>query len=415
MEDMFTSDFFAGNRAKLRELFSGTAPIVITANGLLQRGGDSTFGFAQDASFWYLTGLDEPDIILVMDKTKDYLIVPEREASREAFDGHIDAKMVSRRSGISTVYDEKDGWRQLSGRLKRARHVATLAALPTYMERYGFYPNPARALLIERIRGVNNGIELLDIGMHVARLRSIKQPVELTAIQAAIDTTIDTLTEVGAPKALRAQAWEYQIEAAITHGFRSRGASGHGFEPIVASGVRGCTLHNVANNGRLAADELVVLDVGAEVQHYSADITRTLALGTPSHRQQTVYDTVLEVQEYAMSLLKPGVLLKEYEHEVELFMGEKLRELGLLKSIEHDDVRHYFPHATSHFLGLNVHDVGDYSRPLEPGMVVTVEPGIYITEEAIGIRIEDDILITADGAQNLSERLPRVLTSPTIG
>jgi Xaa-Pro aminopeptidase len=115
------------------------------------------------------------------------------------------------------------------------------------------------------------------------------------------------------------------------------------------------------------------------------------------------------LQQYAKSLLRPGVLLKEYEQQVEHFMGEKLRELGLIKNIEHGEVRAFYPHATSHFLGLNVHDVGDYTRPLEPGMVLTVEPGIYIHKEAIGVRIEDDVLITEDGIACLSERLPRIL------
>jgi len=414
MEPSFSSDFFAGNRAKLREIFNGTAPIVMTANGLLQRGGDSTFGFAQDASFWYFTGIEEPDIVLVMDKTKEYLIVPKRESSREAFDGHVDAQTLSRRSGISTVYDDDEGWRHLRGRLKKVRHVATLAALPTYVERYGFYANPARARLSEQLRAANTAIELLDIGVHVARLRAIKQAPELAAIQAAIDITTATLEAVVLPDKLETYGWEYEIEADITQGFRRRGARGHGFEPIVASGIRGCTLHNVANDGQLAADELVVLDVGAEVSHYSADITRTLALGKANHRQETVHAAVLEVQQYAMSLLKPGVLLKEYEQQVELYMGEKLRELGLIKTIEHDDVRRFFPHATSHFLGLNVHDVGDYTRPLEPGMVLTVEPGIYVPAEAIGIRIEDDVLITTEGVKCLSDGLPRELTSLTI-
>jgi Xaa-Pro aminopeptidase len=157
------------------------------------------------------------------------------------------------------------------------------------------------------------------------------------------------------------------------------------------------------------SDELLLLDVGAEVNHYAADITRTVSISAPSRRQQAVFDAVLEVHAFALSLLRPGALMKENEQQIEQLMGEKLRELGLIKSIEHDEVRKYYPHATSHFLGLNVHDIGDYLRPLEPGMVLTVEPGIYIPEEAIGVRIEDDVLITADGYEILTDRLPRKL------
>lgn len=406
----FSSDFFVGNRERLRQLFKGTAPIVVTANGLLQRGGDSTYPFQQDASFWYLTGISEPDIILVMDKAKEYLIVPARGATRVAFDGSVDDEALKRVSGIQTVYDDAEGWRQLSARLHRVKHVATLAPPPTYVEAHGMYTNPARAQLLTRLKEANDAVEQLDIAPHLAALRMIKQPEELAAIQAAIDITVDTIKEVTRPANLHKYAHEYEVEADISRGFRRRGASGHAFEPIVASGEHACTLHNVANDGALASDELLLLDIGADVASYASDITRTVSLGKPSRRQQAVYDAVLEVQEFALGLLKPGALIKDNEQQIEQFMGEKLRELGLIKTISHDDVRQFFPHATSHFLGLNVHDIGDYTRPLEPGMVLTVEPGIYIPDEAIGIRIEDDVLITPDGYKILSDRLPRRLS-----
>lgn len=409
MSERFTSDFFAGNRERLRQLFTGTAPIVVTANGLLQRGGDSTYPFEQDASFWYLTGIDDPDIVLVIDKAREYLIVPRREETRVAFDGAVDESHATRISGIQTVYDEKEGWRQLGSRLKRAKHVATLAPAPAYVEAHGLYANPARAALVQKMRDINDSLELLDLNQHLARLRSIKQEPELLAIQEAIDITIATLKDVTKPTKLAKYAYEYELEADIFQGFRKRGAAGHSFEPIVASGQRACTLHNVANNGKLASDELVVLDVGAAVDHYAADITRTVSLSAPSKRQQAVFDAVLEVQAFAFTLMKPGALIRENEEKVEHLIGEKLRELGLIKSIEHDEVRHFYPHATSHFLGLNVHDIGDYNRPLEPGMVLTVEPGIYIHDESIGIRIEDDVLITEKGCKVLSGRLPRKL------
>ncbi|HVS58778.1 MAG TPA: Xaa-Pro aminopeptidase [Candidatus Saccharimonadales bacterium] len=409
MSEYFNSEFFVGNREKLRQLFTGTAPIVLTANGLLQRGGDSTYLFHQDANFWYLTGIDEPDIVLVLDKDKEYLIVPPREGSREAFDGAVDGEALKRRSGITAVVDEDEGWRMLGTRLKRAKHVATLAAPPAYVKQYGLYTNPARARLIRQLKHINESLELLDLSPHIVRLRMIKQPIEIEAIQAAIDITAATLKTVTTPAKLAKYTYEYELEADITRGFRKRGAAGHAFEPIVASGARACTLHNVANKGSFASDELVICDVGAEVDHYAADITRTYALGTSTKRQRNVYEAVMEVQEYAKSLLKPGATMKEYEQAVEHFMGEKLRELGLIKTIEHEQVRRFYPHATSHFMGLNVHDVGDYGRPLEPGMVLTVEPGIYIPDEAIGIRIEDDVLITEEGNTVLSHVLPRRL------
>lgn len=410
MESYFTSEFFAGNRKRLRELFTGTAPIVISANGLLQRGGDSGFNFAQDANFWYLTGLDEPDLVLVMDRDSEYLIVPSRDANREAFDGAVKDDALTRRSGIRTIYDDAEGWQQLGNRVKKVKHVATLAPPPAYVDHYGLYTNPARAATISRLKTYNTELQLLDLAPHLVRMRMVKQPAELAAIQAAIDVTLSSLRTAFTSSKRQKYAAEYELEAEITHGFRRQGATGHAFAPIVAGGPRACTLHNVSNNTPLSADELVVIDVGAEVEHYAADITRTISLARPSRRQQTVHTAVLESQEYAMSLLRPGVVLRDYEQQVEHFLGEKLRELGLIKTISHENVRAFCPHATSHFLGLNVHDVGDYERPLEPGMVLTVEPGIYIPNESIGIRIEDDVLITDNGAKNLSQKLSRELS-----
>lgn len=409
MESSFTSEFFVGNRQRLKELFTGTAPIVITANGLLQRGGDSTFGFAQDANFWYLTGIDQPDIVLVIDRDKEYLIVPSRSASRQAFDGSLDFDELSRISGVAQVHDEKAGWELLTNRLKKVKHVATLAVPPAYIEQYGMYVNPARASLITRLKTDNGDLEFLDLSMHLSRQRMIKQPIEQAVIQKAIDITIASIKEATKAAKLKTYAYEYQLEAELNRGFRRRGAKGHAFEPIVASGPRACTLHNVENAGQLSVDELILIDIGAQVEHYSADITRTISQKTPTRRQRTVHEAVIEVQKYAFDLLKPGVLLKDYEQEIEHFMGEKLRELGLIKTIDHDAIRAFYPHSTSHFLGINVHDVGDYDRPLEPGVVFTVEPGIYIPNEGIGVRIEDDVLMTDRGIKILTNKLSREL------
>ena len=410
METTFGSDFFAANRERLRQLFTGTAPIVLAANGLLQRAGDEAYPFHQDRSFWYLTGIDEPDVVLVMDKGKEYLIVPDRTAVREAFDGAVSREQLAVQSGIQDIKGEKEGWKQLAARLKKVQHVATLAASPKYIDVYGLYTNPARAQLIDRMKEIHSGAELLDLRQHLLRMRMVKQPIELQALQKAIDITLDTLREVTRPSTLAKYAYEYELEADITRGFRRRGAAGHAFEPIVAAGRRACTLHYQANNASLASDELIVLDVGARYNFYAADITRTVASRQPSRRQQQVHEAVMQVQDYAYSLLKPGVMIREYEEQVEAFMGEKLRELGLIKSITRETVRSvYFPHATSHFLGLDAHDAGDYDHPLEPGVVLTVEPGIYIPEEGIGIRIEDNAVITDTGIEVMSSRSPRDL------
>jgi Xaa-Pro aminopeptidase len=402
----FDSGFFTANRERLRQLFTGTAPIVITANGLLQRNSDSTFSFRQDSNFWYLTGVNHPDVVLVIDKFNEYLILPSHEHSKEVFDGQLNAEEISATSGIAVVMSGEEGWKKLASRIKKVKHLATLPAPAAYVQHYGMYTNPARSHLMERIKEFNSEVEFLDLSQHLIRMRSIKQPPELKAIQEAINVTIKAI------KSVRRKTYqhEYEIEAAITSEFRKAGTQGHGFTPIVSAGKRACVLHQSENNGAIADGDLIVVDIGAEVENYSADISRTYTQGKPTKRQRAIHEAVVDVQQYAFSLLAPGVLLKEYEQKVEHYMGEKLRELGLISTIEHDAVREYYPHATSHFLGLDVHDVGDYSRPLELGMVLTVEPGIYIPGEGVGVRIEDNVLVTETGVKILTDSLPRELT-----
>ncbi len=400
----FSTEFFVNNRARLQELFVGTAPIVITANGVMQRNSDSVYPFRQDSSFWYLTGIERSDMVLVIDKSKEYLILPEQHDFQDIFNGVIDQSELAQVSGIGTIYDNAEGWRKLANRLKRVKHVATLAANPPYIKDQGFYTNPARTVLIERLKLQNDQLELLDLRPQLSLMRMIKQPAELAAIQSAIDTTIKAIKHVQK----RSYQHEYEVEADVTHQFRKSGATGHGFSPIVSAGARACVLHQDRNNGPIGAKDLLTLDIGAEVDNYSADITRTFSPAkTPSKRQRQIHEAVLAVQDYAFSLVKPGALLKDNEQKIEHFMGEKLRELGLIKIIDKPSVRAFYPHSSSHHLGLDVHDVADYKRPLEPGMVITVEPGIYIPAEGIGVRIEDDVLITKDGHKVLTSRLPR--------
>lgn len=404
MKPHLTNNFFAGNRAQLGQAYEGDL-IVITANGLLQRAADSSYRFSQDANFWYLAGIDEPDIILVMDSGDEYLILPEKSDYQKVFDGSAAKSSLIRHSGVKKVYEYDEGWEHLGSRLKKARRLGTVPPPPAYVDFYGMYTNPARAALIEKLTGHKDGLKIDDLTAPLIKQRVIKQPEEIAALRSAIDITAASLEDAFK----REYRHEYELEAEITAGFRRRGASGHAFAPIVAAGKRACTLHNVSNDGPISKDELVVVDVGAELEHYAADITRTVSFGRPSARQRAIYDAVLETQNFAIGLLRPGVSFAEYREQTDDFLGEKLRELGLIKSITQESLRKYYPHSISHFLGLNVHDIGEYGQPLRTGMVLTVEPGIYVAEEGIGVRIEDDILITEDGAEVLSGKLPREL------
>ncbi|MFI5271316.1 MAG: aminopeptidase P N-terminal domain-containing protein, partial [Candidatus Saccharimonadales bacterium] len=202
MKSRFSSEFFANNRLRLRELFTGTAPIVLTASGLMQRSGDVAYAYSQDANFWYLTGINQPDMVLVMDKDQDYLIIPRKTAIQETFDGKLDKKNLSNISGIKDIRDQDEGWEKLKKRLKKVKHVATLAVPPAYLEHYGMYVNPARAALVSRLHEIKPDIELLDLSTHITRMRMIKQLPEIETIQDAIDCTTATLKEVLKPAKL---------------------------------------------------------------------------------------------------------------------------------------------------------------------------------------------------------------------
>ncbi len=406
---VFKKDFFINNRAKLRELFLGTAPIIITANGLLQKNGGESLGFAQDSNFWYLTGIDHPDIILVIDKQKEYLILPEHSDIHDYFDGELVSDELTEISGIELCYSELEGWKQLKSKLKKTKHVATLAPPPSFIKSYGMYTNPSRKNLIKKIKVINPDIELLDLRAHLMNMRVVKTDEEIQAIKSAIDITVNTLKPIMKPNKLDKYSFEYEIEADISSGIRSRGAFGHAFDPIVGSGLNSTIIHSTTNNSVISKNLPIVIDVGARFNNYCADITRTVVPGKVSARIRLVYEAVVAAQEHALSMLKPGLILSEYELEMEHYIGEKLRELGLIKIIDKANVRKYFPHLVSHYLGIDVHDVGDYSMPLVKNMVITCEPGIYIPEESIGVRLEDDVLITDDGNIVLSERLPRGL------
>lgn len=403
MRTYFDAAFFAGNRRRLQELFAGKAPIVLTANGLLQRNGDTNFKFRQDSNFWYLTGLDIKDAILVIDQEKEYLILPDIGPVDEVFAAPHNLELIAEQSGIRIIIDQKTGWKKLGSRLRRVKHVATLGAYPAYNEHYSMYSNPARASLIAKMKTANPELELLDLREHLARMRVIKQPAEIKAIQKAVNITVATLKNV--ERKLPKYINEYEIEADLTYGFRKRGALGHAFSPVVASGPRSCHLHYEDNNHAIDGSRHIYIDTGAEVDHYAADITRTYYLASPSKREAAVVNAVKDVASYAMSNLKPGISIRENEKLVEHYMGEKLRELGLIKSITKESVRKFYTHACSHYLGLDAHDVGDYDSPLQPGMVLTVEPGIYIKDENFGVRIEDDVLVTKKGLKILSKNL----------
>lgn len=410
-QPIFKAEFFKNNRRRLRQMCPATSLIIIAANGALQSDSYSPFAFRQDSSFWYLTGSNEPDSILVLDGENEYLIVPQRSDRKIAFDGDLDYAAMQSSSGVNEVVFAKEGWDRLGKRLKKAKQAATLAPVPSYIPELAMYSNPARRTLVRRLKSRSPQLEITDLRPQLAAMRMIKNSAELSAIQYAIDHTVKLYNLIG--KKLPHYRAEQEIAADTAH-YLAKNQLNYAYEPIIAGGPRATVLHYKENNAALNPNECLLIDMGAAAApYYCADITRVFA-ADPSARQLSVYAAVLAVQQFAIEYLKPGVLLRDYEKAVNRFMGEKLRELGLVSSIDQESVRKFYPHSTSHFLGLDVHDAGDYSVPLREGMVLTVEPGIYIRQESLGIRIEDDILITQTGNKVLSAHLPKSLGAPTM-
>lgn len=405
MQSHFQSNFFADNRRALCEQVGADATIVITANGQLQASGDNPFPFQQDTSFWYLTGIEQPDYTLVINKHEAYLIAPARSEVQDMFDGTVDHEMLAAHSGIAAILSQREGWTRLASDLKTAKQVHTLTANPAYIAVYGMYTNPARSRLIRRLKRTVLDLGLVDIRPQLADLRVVKQASEIESIRKAVAINCDTINEV----ASNLYRYEYELEADITRGFRARGGRGHAFSPIVAGGLRACTFHYEENAARLQLDELVLIDTGVKYGQYASDITRTWSLAKPSERQRAIYSAVSDALDFGIAQLKPGPSFYDCEQQIRAFVGQKLKDLGLLKRVDQAGTARYYPHAP-HYLGLDVHDVGNTRRPLEPGMVLTLEPGIYIPEEQIGVRLEEDILITENGCEVLSKSCPRKLT-----
>ncbi len=395
------ASFFTANRQRLVERV-GNQLIVITANGLLQATCDEEQPFSQDRNFYYLTGLNESDYVLVIDvKAKhEFLIMPKLSRYQEIFNDQAGTSELTKLSGIKEVVSNQVGWDYIKARLAKKAQAATLLPMPVYLDTYGIYVNPARRQLVQRLKRLQPKLNLADLRPVLTELRRVKQPIEIKQIQAAIDITNTVIAKVS--NKLSSYDSEQAVETAVTVGFLEQGSQ-HAFLPVVAGGANTCIVHHRNGHGQLVAGG-VLLDVGARVNYYAADISRTLWRGRPTKRQQDIYNAVADVQNYAISQVKPGLTIRELENLTQAYLKTKLVDLNLVtpETTDLDARRQFMPHGLSHYLGLDVHDVGSYEAPLEPGVVITVEPGIYVAAEGIGVRIEDDVLVTKSGVKVLS-------------
>lgn len=400
---MLSSKFFSNNRRQLLKLVKSDGLIVVTANGLMQRSADTAFPFRQDSNFFYLTGLNQPNVVLVIDTSSgdECLILPKQTDVERFFGGVINHEALKAASGIRTVYEHKQGWDRFRILQQNRKRIYTLQAYPIQFTRQErMFTSPARKLLKQKLKSVLN-LPHEYIGEQLIQLRSVKQPAEVEAIKQAITVTGAGIGRL--KKQIRADVYEYELEAELDYEFKKRG-SRHGFlPPIVAAGKNTTVLHYHANSNQLQSEDLLLLDIGAEVENYASDISRTYKVaGGFTKREQAVYDAVRSVHRQVLGQLKPGLGWREFVIGVDEIMGEHLLELGLITENRRQAVRAFFPHSIGHSLGLDVHDPCDYQKPLQAGMVLAIEPGIYIPEEGIGVRIEDNVLITEDGAVNLS-------------
>lgn len=401
MKKRLDASFFRANRERLLKLLPDEALVVVAGYGEMQRSHDAAAAFEQEASFWYLSGIEYPDWLMVIDGRTNAatLVSPRVSHSKNIFDGSLDAASALSISGADEVIganEMKNQWSSLLG----GREIYTLFPDP-YLKRYGeFTLNPAPAKLMRRLK--RHGARIHDCRREVAKLRTIKQMVEIEAIKDAIALTIDAFTVVSEGLHTHAFRAEYEIEACMTYEMRRRGTRAHAYDPIVAGGPRACTLHYTANSEPLIESGLVLIDVGARGSAgYAADITRTYGVGHVSGRAADVHRTVVKAQEEIIRLIAPGLKFEDYQMAVDRIMLGAIESLGL----DATRYRDYFPHAVGHGLGVDVHDPLVGYGELTPGMVLTVEPGVYIPEEGIGVRIEDDILVTSDGHENLSGSL----------
>lgn len=398
--------FFRDNRDHLRHVTKGGL-IIVSAYTAMQRSNDASFAFEQEANFWYLTGINAPDWWVIIDgkSKKSWLVAPEVDDVHQVFDGSLLMSDAQKISGVDAVISPNEADTLLRDLAKQHSLVYAVGDDPR-AEHYDFSVNPAQKDMWLRLTRIFADVQ--DCRKQLARLRAIKQPEEVRALKKAIKLTVDAFTNV--KQSLPLLQTEYEVEAEFTYAFRKSGAIGHAYDPIVASGKNACTLHYNQNQQKLQKNSLLLLDIGARVDGYAADITRTFAVGTPTPRQTAVHAAVEKAHKQIIGLLHPGLSVLEYHKTVDDIMQDALIDLGLLTSKDDTKTyRTYFPHAISHGLGIDVHDSLGGPTEFASGMVLTVEPGIYIPEEGIGVRIEDDILITDTGHTNLSAALPTSL------
>ena len=418
--DLLPAEFFSKNRTALRQLMPTNSVAIVFANPVRNRSNDVDYEYHQDPNFYYLSGLTEPHAVFLIFKeeqqfndfsTNELMFLQNKDKSDELWTGkRIGVKAAMSDLGIvKAMANEK--FLNFEANLKNFDKIFVLGDredVKNSAEKSDLYG------LIQSYQLKTNQLKNIDaneLTYMMAKLREVKSNEEIILMRKAIEMTCDAQIEL--MKALKPNMTEYQSEAIVEYVFKKNGAEYPGFPSILGGGENSCIIHYTSNRKKLKNNDLLVSDIGAEYHGYTADVTRTLPVdGVFSEEEKIIYNLVLKAQQAGIDSSKVGNKFWEPHNAATKIITEGLMNLEIIKKPYH--VQRYFMHGTSHYLGLDVHDAGLYST-LQEGNVITVEPGIYIPEGSecdpkwwnIGIRIEDDILITKNGPENLSAKAPR--------
>lgn len=417
---------FAARREALRKRM-GEGVLVLFAAPEFIRNNDVRHDYRQDSDFYYLTGLDEPESVLVMTAGEQpalTLFVRVRNKEHEIWDGpRTGVEGATATFGANVAYPIEELTKRLPELLKGHERL---------YYRFGVHAEHDTRLIaaLVRCRSISRRTtraptHLVDTAAVLHEQRRIKAPDEIAKMKKAIEITREA--HVAAMRRARDGAYEYELEAELSAVFRGRGGERAAYSSIVGSGPNATILHHIKNDRQMRDGDLVLIDAGCEYQYYAADITRVFPVsGTFTKEQRHIYEIVLGAQQAAFDVIRPGATQADAHAASLRFITQKLIDAGFIEgpvelALSEGRYKPYFMHSTGHYLGMDVHDVGhdrvhDKARPLDPGVVVTVEPGIYIAVDneqvpeayrGIGIRIEDDVLVTADGYENLSANIPK--------
>lgn len=410
------SELFVHNRQRFIQHLAPNSLAVFNSNDIYPTSSDGTLPFKQHSDIFHLSGVDQEESILVLfpdcpkEHLREVLFVIETNEHIAVWEGEkLTKERATDVSGIETVIwtnNFEATFREMMAMADNVyinlnEHLRAGSSVETREDRF-----------VKQLKADFPGHTYKRSAPIMHKIRSVKHPIEIDLMQTACN-----ITEKGLRRLLsfvKPGVWEHEIEAELYHEFIRNRANGFAYAPIVASGANACVLHYVENNKECKDGDLILMDFGAEYANYDADLTRTIPVnGKFNDRQRAVYDAVLRVKNDANKILQPGITLADYHKEVGKMMESEL--IGL-KLIDQTDIKNqnpdwpaykkYFMHGTSHYIGLDTHDVGSWIDPIEENQVFTIEPGIYIQEEGIGIRIEDDYVIKQGGNFNLMQNIP---------